>query len=397
MPDSNDPPVRREVAKEGEKLPLTPRRFFRGLSHDVGRRRHLKLQHIVAAIVIVAGGTWGATEIHQRVTHVYEYDARISADLITVSSRVAGWVTDIAVAEGQSITTRQVLVQIDSRESQLRLRELEARKNRVKADRARYGQERRLIDEQTRTRYQTLLSARGAAEATLASLAPQLELAKGDLTRADSLFKKKVIPRRQLDEARTTMRKIEGDYRKAVAGLQEARARLQEAKADRARLDVLDGEIEMLKHEEAELQAKADQQQLDYSDRTIRAPLNGVVDKTFVEEGEYVTPGQRLAIVHNPQRIWVEANIKETDIRKLKIGQRVEVLVDAYPDEKFVGEIAVIGSSTTGEFALLPTPNPSGNFTKITQRLPVRIALNQKNGKLRPGMMVEVNIDIRAR
>lgn len=397
MPDANDAPVPAQTQKESGKLPFTTRRFLRGLSHDVGKRRHLKLQHIAAAVVIVAAGTWAALEVHERVTHVYEYDARITGNLITVSSRVAGWVTKIAVTEGAAVDTGQVLITIDSRESKLQLRELESRRQRIKADRARMGTERGLIDQQTQTRYQTLVSARGAAAAAVAALEPQLDLAKRNLARANSLFEKKVIPRRQLDEARTNMRKIDGDYRQAVAVLEQSRARLLEAKADRARLDVLDGEIEMLRFEEAELQAKEDQQKLDIADRTIRAPVDGVVDKTFVETGEYVTPGQRLAIVHDPREIWIEANIKETEIRKLKIGQPVAVLVDAYPDETFVGKVAVIGSSTTSEFALLPTPNPSGNFTKITQRLPVRIAIDQQARKLRPGMMVEVNIDIRGR
>lgn len=397
MPDANDAPVPAPTTKESTKLPFTTRRFLRGLSHDVGKRRHLKLQHVAAAIVIVAGGTWAATEIHERITHVYEYDARITGNLITVSSRVAGWVTNIAVTEGAAVSTGQVLIVIDSRESKLQLRELESRRKRIQADRARMVTERGLIDQQTQTRYQTLVSARGAAAAAVAALDPQLDLAKRNLSRANSLFEKKVIPRRQLDEARTNMRKIDGDYRQAVAVLQQARARLLEAKADRARLDVLDGENEMLRFEEAELQAKEDQQKLDISDRVIRAPVNGLVDKTFVETGEYVTPGQRLAIVHDPTQIWIEANIKETEIRKLKIGQPVEVLVDAYPDHNFIGKVAVIGSSTTSEFALLPTPNPSGNFTKITQRLPVRIAIDQQVRKLRPGMMVEVNIDIRGR
>ena len=108
-----------------------------------------------------------------------------------------------------------------------------------------------------------------------------------------------------------------------------------------------------------------------------------------------MTPGQRLALVHDPETIWIEANIKETEIRKLKIGQEVDVSVDAYPDTQFRGRVLSVGNATTSEFALLPSPNPSGNFTKITQRLPVRIAIEQQGGLLRPGMMVEINIDIR--
>ena len=120
-----------------------------------------------------------------------------------------------------------------------------------------------------------------------------------------------------------------------------------------------------------------------------------MVDKIFVDVGEYVTPAQRLAIIHDPDKIWVEANIKETEVRKLRIGQSVDISVDAFPDLEITGRVEAIGNSTTSEFALLPTPNPSGNFTKITQRLPVRIKVEQEEGLLRPGMMVEVNIDIR--
>lgn len=395
MPDANDPQVGTTTDKDEGKLPFSARRFARGLSHDVGRRSKIKLQHIVAAIIVVVGGTWGALEVHQRLTHVSEYDARISGDLITVSSRVAGRVTKVNVTEGETVDEGHILFQIDDRESALKVTELEARLKRNLAERERLRRERALIDEQIKTRYQTLLSAVSAAEASVASFEAQLNLAKSDLTRAQSLFRSKVIPRRQLDEARTTKLRIEGEYKRSLANLQEAQARLQESRAERAKLDVISGEIVMLEHEEAELKAQQAQQQLDLSDRTIQAPVAGVIDRKFVDGGEYVTPGQRLAIMHDPGNVWIDANIKETEVRNLKIGQPVKVSVDAYPDEDFKGTVAIIGNSTTSEFALLPTPNPSGNFTKITQRLPVRIAIDQQGRKLRPGMMVEVSIDIR--
>jgi membrane fusion protein (multidrug efflux system) len=394
VPDANDPQIR-TAENDGGKLPFTARRFVRGLSHDVGRRGRIKLQHVVAALVLIVGAAWGAQEIHSRFTHVFEYDARISGDLTTISSRVAGWVTKIAITEGDTVSKDQVLFQIDDRESKLKVAELDARLKRNLAERERLRRELTLTDEQTQTHYQTLLSAASAAEASVASLTAQLELAKGDLRRAESLFKSTVIPRRQLDEARTSKLRIEGEYRRMVAGLSEAQARLQESKADRAKLDVINGEIAMLEHQEVELAAVLAQQQLDMTDRTIRAPTPGVIDRKFVDNGEYVTPGQRLAIMHDPTRVWIDANIKETDVRKLKIGQSVNVSIDAYPDDTFEGKVSIIGNAATSEFALLPTPNPSGNFTKITQRLPVRIAIDQQDRKLRPGMMVEVNIDIR--
>ncbi len=403
MPDANDPQIGNVTDKVADKVTETERpsparsarRFVRGLTHDVGRTRRLKPQHAVAAIVLVGGAIWGGMEIHSRITHVFEYDARISGDLITLSSRVSGWITKIAVTEGDSVAPDQILFQIDDRESRLKLAELDARLKRNLADRERLRRERALIDEQLRTRYLTLESAVNAAEATVASLRAQVNLARGDLDRAEALSKANVIPRRQLDEARTTKLRLEGEHRRAIAGLHEAQARLVEANAERAKLDVIDGELAMLEYGEAELRAQRAQQQLDLNDRTIRAPVAGVIDREFVDYGEYVTPGQRLAIMHDPSKIWIDANIKETDVRKLKVGQPVKVSVDAYPDQEFKGTVAIIGHAATSEFALLPTPNPSGNFTKITQRLPVRISIDQKDRKLRPGMMVEVNIDIR--
>jgi len=395
VPDSNDGNI--PLKEKKGKLPLSARRFFRSLSHDFSRKSRLKLQHVAAAILIVVGGAWGTTEIHERLTHVYEYDARISGEMITVSSRVSGWVTEIPVTEGQALRNGDVLAKIDSRESAILVRQMESKFARVQADRERLNKEKQLTEQQTTTLYNTRTSALEAAKASVASLKPQLDLAKANLARAESLYRTKVIPRRQLDETRSAMQRIAGEYQRALAQFREARAHLDEAQAERARLAVLDAQIEMLRHEENELRARIDQQGLDLSDRTIRASIDGVVDKVFVEVGEYVSPGQRLAVIHDPSQIWIEANVKETEIRKLKMGQPVSVLVDAYPDETFTGKVAVIGNATTSQFALLPTPNPSGNFTKITQRLPVRIAIDQHGKKLRPGMMVEVNIDIRDR
>ena len=99
-------------------------------------------------------------------------------------------------------------------------------------------------------------------------------------------------------------------------------------------------------------------------------------------------------MVHDPKKIWVSANVKETDLRFVKIGSTVTVEVDAYPEKLFAGKISKIGNAATSEFALLPTPNPSGNFTKVVQRIRIRVNLDNEDELLRPGMMVEVNVGI---
>ncbi len=346
-------------------------------------------------LVLVVAVFFGGREIYDRVNFVYSDDSRIEADLITVSSRVAGWVTQVDVSEGSRISAGQVLLIIDSRESKLRVSELEARISGLDAEAVRLAAERQLVDDQTASLYSSERSQLEAAKIAVSSLQPQLKLVRREFQRAKSLFERKVFSRRQLDQAENARQQIERQNRMAAAELNAAEAKLEEAGAERARLDVLDGELAILKHRKAELLAKRDHQNLDLTDRTIKSPVDGVVDKTFAKIGEYVTPGQRLALVHDPKKIWIEANIKETQIRELKIGQPVEVSIDAYPDTEFRGRVLTVGNATTSEFALLPSPNPSGNFTKITQRVAVRIAIEQKDGLLRPGMMVEINIDIR--
>ena len=396
MPDDARTP-----AKQGPVLKPAPGR--RAAPPEVpllapisGRRGRARIKYVGFGVVLIALAAWGGKEIAQRWTHVYESDARIAGELITVSSRVAGWVTMINVTEGDQIKRDSVLVQIDPRESELHVKQLKAQRATIQAERTRLEAERQLVDEQTTSRASTQVSQLKAAQAVVASIEAQLNLSQSELKRAQSLFKRKVASRRQLDVAQAAVTRGSADLQRAAAQLQAAHAKLQEARAERVRLSVIDGQFAILDNQENELAAQIERQQLDLNDRTIRSPVNGVVDRTFVETGEYVTPGQRLAMVHDPTKIWVEANIKETEVSRLQIGQRAEISVDAYPDLVVEGVISRIGNSTTSEFALLPSPNPSGNFTKITQRLPIRIKVSQSEQRLRPGMMVEVSISTSA-
>jgi len=335
-------------------------------------------------------GNW----IYDRFTHVYVDDARITADVISVSSRVSGWVTQISVEEGDAIKTGNVLVSIDDREPKLRLAELDARLLSIDAERARLVAEKQMVDRQTSSQYKMRSSQLRAAQAALKGRKSDLELAKTDYDRARKLLDRKVISRQRWEERRTSYRVAEQSYQQARAEVAAANASLVEAAADREKLLVIDRRLSALIHQKEEILAQRDRQALDIGDRVIRSPIDGVVDKTFVNASEYVSKGQRLLMVHNPEKIWVSANVRETDIRHIKLGSEATITVDAFPDEAFRGKITRIGNAATSEFALLPTPNPSGNFTKISQRLAIRIELNMKSALLRPGMMVEVDIGI---
>ena len=142
------------------------------------------------------------------------------------------------------------------------------------------------------------------------------------------------------------------------------------------------------------LRAQRGQQTLDLGRREIRAAFDGVIDQTFIDAGEFVTAGTRLLMYHNPSEIWIDVNIKETDVRKITVGAPARVKIDAYPGQVFDARVSEVGGAATSQFALLPNPNPSGNFTKVTQRIPVRLEIVQQHIPLRPGMMVEATIDV---
>ncbi|MDP6691204.1 MAG: HlyD family secretion protein [Alphaproteobacteria bacterium] len=355
-------------------------------------RRGVGRMLLVAAVAVGVAALmyW----VYGRYTNVVVYDARIKADMIMISSRIDGWVTEVPVSEGNQVTTGKPLIMIDDRESSLRLQEIEAQRKSLHAERQRIESEIRMIDQQTRGRFEAARAALTAAQAAKSGMDTEMEQIRNDFERGQSLLAKKVISRQRWESLRTAYRLAGQEVLKAQADVAKANAAVMEAQADRQRMDVLRGHIASLSFDEERLTTQRQRQQLDLTDRTIKAPSDGMVDRVFIDPGEYVARGQRLLLLHNPAVIWVEANIKETDIRDVKLGAKAKIGVDAYPDLEVIGEVVRIGNAATNQFALLPSPNPSGSFTKITQRLPVKIAVPQTRGLLRPGMMVEVEIAI---
>lgn len=362
-------------------------------SRPVQKKKRGRIVRILFIILLILGVLlWGGLQLFGRLNYVYEYDARVGGTLTIVSSRVSGWVTKRAVEQGSKIKKGQLLVQIDSRESTLKVHHYDVKLQGVKAEIDRLAAERAMVERQINSRHDTLESEFQAAKAATQALKAQLKLAMADFERSQSLLERKIIPRQSYDKDNMEVQRLEGEVAEALAKQKAARAKLEEVEADRERLKVLDQQLSILKNQKNEYLVLKEQQLLDLRDRTILSIIDGVVDETFVEEGEYVNPGQRLMLIHDPLDIWVDANIKETQIRRVKRGQTVRISVDAYPDKEFKGTVKAVGNTTTGKFALLPNPNPSGNFTKITQRIPVRIAVGQHKSMLKPGMLVEVKI-----
>lgn len=349
----------------------------------------------IVAVVAVLLAIWGGHWLYQRWTHVYIDDARIDGEVITISSRVSGWVTELPVIEGDAVKKGQLLAQVDDRDSRLKrevlVAKLKALENQVAVVMAQSGQ----IDQETFGKFQSEKNRLAAAEAEVSALAIQLKQAQDDFRRARELAEAKWLSPQAMERARSTYQQVRENHRKALAEVAAVRGTLSAAGGSRKQLAVMERQLLVLERQADEVRAEIRRQDIDIEDRRIESPADGRVVMTFVRKGEHVGVGQRILMFHNPDDIWVEANVRETDVGRIKPGMKADIRVDAYPGKVFSGTVFRIGRAATNKFALLPDPNPSGNFTKITQRLPLRIKLQEKDPSLRPGMMVEVYIALR--
>lgn len=345
---------------------------------------------VAAALVLLA---WGAHWLYQRSIHVYLDDARIDGEVITLSSRVSGWITELPVIEGDEIKKGQMLARVDERDSLLQrevlVSKLQAIEGQMAVMRAQTGQ----VDQETLGRFQSETNRLAGAEAEVASLDAQLKQAEADYKRMQNL--EKFVTGQEVDHARTAHQQARERHRKAESEVAAVRGQLSSAGGSRRQLNVIGQQMLVLMRQADEMRAEIKRREVDIADRTINAPSDGHVVMTFMRRGEHVAAGQRILMFHDPSQIWVEANVKETDVGRIKTGMKADIHVDAYPGKIFKGEVFRIGQAATNRFALLPDPNPSGNFTKITQRLPLRVKLIDKDARLRPGMMVEVYVATR--
>ncbi|MES1953745.1 HlyD family secretion protein [Salinisphaera hydrothermalis] len=349
------------------------------------RKRQLKIAAIVIAAVVIM--VWLAFWLYHRFTHVSENDARVASHEITVSSRLSGRVTGFDLIEGDKLAQGDRIAQLYRKPDQLKLEQINAEIANIKA-------QLQLANQQIAGGVKSAKAMLAADTAAMHAARSRMGKAHDNYVRAQNLYEAKGGTEKQRDIYRYDYQSAQADYKKAQSQVQQDQVAVANARTGL----LAGGQISnpnVLQTQLKQAKARRAHQQNTLDDLTVKSPIHGVVDKTFIEQNEYVSAGQPILMMHDPNDVWIEANIKETEISDLAVGQPVNISVDARPDTTYKGHVQVIGDAATNQFALLPDPNPSGNFTKITQRIPVRIAIDQgPKPKLAPGMMVEVDIDI---
>ncbi len=294
-------------------------------------------------------------------THITTDDAFIESKTYPVSAKIAGRIKEIYVTDNQAVKKGDLIAYLDPADYEVQVREAEA--NLVLARNETSG-EYALVE---------------ATKAGVAQAMAAFDQSKLDLERGKSLFTKEVIPREQLDRLVT-------QYRMAESKLMETREKLnrEEANIGLAKNGGKEARIE-------QRESRLAQTRLNLSYTKIIAPSDGYVTRKTAEVGNVIQPGQTLMSIVDLENIWITANYKESQLTRVKPGQSVEFEVDTYPGRRFNGRVDSIMAGTGSAFALLPPENASGNFVKVVQRIPVKIAVisaADTESVLRAGMSV---------
>ena len=355
-----------------------------------GRPLRIGIFLLVIAALAVFGGRWLAA----RWSQVSIDDARIAASLVTVSSEVSGEVLAIPVTAGARVEAGDLLVSIDRERAELIVAGTEARIAALDAQVEQLRAQKDMIRAQIESRIAAARAQIAAAEANHAASEADLRNAQSHFDRIATLASRRIATPQDEEDAQARLDAARQQELATAAAVEAAQANLDIVRSDAGELAVIDHQIARLEAEKTGLEAERARTLIDLRDREVSAAVDGVVDATFVDEGEHVAPGTRLLIYHRPDEVWVDANVKETDLRKIRLGAPATISVDAYPGRAFRGEVDRLGGAATSQFALLPSPNPSGNFTKVTQRVPIRVSIDTEGEVLAPGMMVVLSIDV---
>jgi membrane fusion protein (multidrug efflux system) len=302
-------------------------------------------------------------------------DAYVGADTATLSPKIAGYVKLVPVADNAFVTAGTPLVILDDADYQVALRQANAQVATQEATIDRIGEQMKAAAAQI-----------DSATAQLSSATAAAANAKADYDRVSALLGKGFSTQKDADASRTALTQ-------ANAAADAANAALSAAKANAGVVAAQKTEAERVL---AQYRLASEQAQLNLDHTIIRAPFDGTVGNRAAEPGEFVAAGTRLlALV--PANVYVDANFKETQLDRLTAGQSVTVTVDAYPDHPFMGVVESVAPASGSSFSLLPPDNATGNFTKIVQRVPVRIRLSDStaNSLVRPGMSVVADVDTR--
>jgi membrane fusion protein (multidrug efflux system) len=346
------------------------------------KRRRVPPLAIVSLLALALAAYGGRAFLRAR-HHVTSDNAQVDGHISVIAPKVQAFVERVYVDDNQRVKVGDTLLVLDTRDLRLRLAQAEA--DLASAQASLGGQGRA---GQAEAQLQSSEAQAMGAQAVIASAEANFRKAEADLERIRGLAQQHIVAAQQLDAAQAA-----DDA--ARANLDAAR---RQATAAQSQVSASGAGVSIAAARLASARTAVENARLNLSYAYITAPVGGIVARRSVEPGALVQVGQSLMSIVPDTQLWVTANLKETQLRNVKIGDPVEFEVDAYPGATFHGRVLSLSPATGARFALLPPDNATGNFTKVVQRVPVRIAVEGASDPARPlraGMSVVVDIETR--
>ena len=346
---------------------------------------------IILILLVVVGGWFGISHYIYAQHHETTDDAQITSNISPVIPRVSGYVAEVRVTDNQRVKKGDTLIKLDDRDLRIRLEQAEAALTTAKAN----LNATQATSTAASSNIGTTRAALGTLDAQIAQAKVNVWRTTQDYNRYENLIKDHSITQQQYEQALAAKQTAQGQLDALMAQRRQAESQVtatsSQSGATAQQIGVANSVIK-------QRQADVDNAKLELSYAVITAPADGLVSKVNIQPGQYLNAGQSLFSIVLDQNVWVVANFKETQLNKMRVGQRVKIEVDAYPGHEFDAKLTSFAPATGASFALLPPDNASGNFVKVVQRVPVKIEFTNANDplikQLRAGMNVDVEVEL---
>jgi membrane fusion protein, multidrug efflux system len=335
------------------------------------------LPRVILLGVLSLGVYYGYTKYKYATTHEDTDNAQVETYFVPVLPRMAGYVKNVNVKDYDLVKKDEVIAEIDSDEAQLVLAELQADLIQSQSD-----------IENAKANINNLKVTINSANANLKANYLRREKAKKDAERDANLLIDNAITRKQSEDSKSNAEILAAQYE----------AGQEDILTSQSRMPILQAALHKAESVIALKKVKIEQQKLKLTYSKVYAPSSGRIGKKTVEAGQFVQAGQPLMTIVQDNNFWVVANFKETQVSSLKIGDIADMTLDAYPDKVIKGKIISIAEATGAKTSLLPADNASGNFVKVTQRVPVKIEimdLEKNKAMLRAGLSLDVSVPLK--
>jgi len=344
---------------------------------------------VIGTIALAVLLIWGCGKVANGFSHVGTDDAFLAADIVSIAPKVSGQVTKVLVIDNQTVKAGDPLVEIDPRDFDTAVAQKKAAQVAANANTNVILSSFQMLEVGVKTAEATAQQSKAQADADQA----RAEKAGSDLKRAEDLIQRKIISPQEYDTAKSAADAATNTLRASVAKFESDKSKIDEAKAE---LEAGRAALTRAQAQAHQASVDVDLASLSASYTRIVAPVDGRVTRKAVEQGDYIQISQKLmAIV--PTNIWVVANFKETQLKKIRTNQPVEISVDSVGGQTFAGRVQSIQAGSGAAFSLLPPENAVGNYVKVVQRVPVKIVFDnpvEAEHVLGPGMSAEPSIEI---